>query len=156
MGKHTKEEESRKKNTKKPFFFSLLCYIGFSYTLLFSLMFLAGMIYSSGISGIFNKYLQIYELSQLNFFLFSVLGFVIFFGSFAGIFLMWKLYRAGFYIYTVSALLFITLEIIYAGFYLPDILIHITLIILFLLSFPHKLRKKKNLAEDTGIAPDPD
>jgi hypothetical protein len=156
MEKHNGKQTGSRKNTKKPFFFSLLCYIGFSYTLLFSLMFLAGMIYSSGISGIFNKYLQIYELSQLNFFLFSMLGFVIFFGSFSGIFLMWKRYRTGLYIYTVSALLFMTLEIIYAGFYLPDILIHITLIILFFLSFPHKLRKKKNLAEDAGITADPD
>jgi hypothetical protein len=154
MGKNTREQKNRITRPKKPFFFSLLCYIGFSYTMLFSIMFLAGMIYSSGISGIFDKYLQIYDLSGLNFFLFSMLGFVIFFGSFTGILLMWKLYWPGFYIYTVSALMFMTLEIFYAGFYLPDILIHVILILLFFLSFPHKMRKKNKLPENTGTTMD--
>ena len=83
-----------------------------------------------------NKYLQLYDLSRLNFLIFSISMFLIFFGAFIGVLLMWKLQRMGFYIYTISALLFLGVETILAGPFLPDILIHLVLIILFSLAFP--------------------
>ena len=132
---------------KRPFFLTFLCLIGFTYTALFSLFFLTGIIYSSGFSGVLDKYLQIYDLSRLNFFFFALAGFAIFFTSFAGVYLMWKMHWTGYYIYTFSALAFISLEMIFAGFYLPDFIIHITFIFLFLLAMAYASRKKKRAAK---------
>jgi len=130
---------------KRPLFLGFLCVIGFTYTCLFSLLFLLGMLYSTGISGILNEYLQLYDLSRLNFFLFSISGFIIFFSAFIGILLMWKVQKLGFYIYTVSAITFLILELVIAGFYLPDIIIHTLLILLFLIVFPFGRKRRARL-----------
>ena len=128
---------------KRPFFLTFLCIIGFTYTALFSLFFLLGLLYSSGISGILDKYLQIYDLSRLNFFLFALGGFAIFFSSFVGVLLMWRMHWLGFYIYVASAVVFISLEMIISGFYLPDLIVHAALVLLFLLAMIFVSRKKK-------------
>lgn len=138
-------ENQQAAKLKRPFFLTFLCIIGFTYTFMFSMLFLLGMLYSTGISGILDKYLQIYDLSGMNFFLFSIGGFFIFFSSFIGVLLMWKLQWLGFLIYTVAAIIFITLELIIAGFYLPDIVIHGTFILLFFISFLYIRRKKTRL-----------
>ncbi len=139
---------------KRPFFLTFLCIIGFTYTSLFSLLFLMGMLYSTGISGFLNKYLQIYDLSRLNFFIFSISGFLIFFTSLIGIYLMWKMQWLGFYIYAAAAVLFVSMEMIIAGFYLPDLVIHSTFILLFFISFLYgrkrnRAAKKSKLTEET-------
>ena len=138
-------ENQQAATLKRPFFLTFLCIIGFTYTVMFSMLFLLGMLYSTGISGILDKYLQIYDLSGMNFFLFSTGGFLIFFSSFVGVLLMWKMQWLGFLIYTVTAIVFITLELIIAGFYLPDIVIYGTSILLFFISFLYLRRKKRRL-----------
>ena len=100
------------------------------------------MLYSTGISGIMNKYLQLYDLSRLNFFLFSISGFLIFFSAFLGVLLMWKLQKLGFYIYAFSSLVFLLMEFSLEGIYLPDIIIHIIFIILFMIAFPFKKSRR--------------
>lgn len=129
---------------RRPFFLTLLCLIGFTYTSLFSLLFLLGMLYSTGISGILNKYLQLYDLSRLNFLLFSLGGFIVFFSSFTGILLMWRLQRLGLFIYALSVVVFIITEVILTGVFLPDIILHSLLIILFIIAFPHRQRKRRD------------
>jgi hypothetical protein len=139
----TAEENTPKtKKAKRPFFLSFLCIIGFSYTSLFSILFVFGMLYATGISGIMNKYLQLYDLSRLNFFLFSISGFLIFFSAFMGVLLMWKLQKLGFYIYAFSSLLFLLMEFSLEGIYLPDIIIHLIFIILFMIAFPFKKSRR--------------
>ena len=128
---------------KRPFFLTFLCLIGYTYTALFSLFFLLGVLYSSGISGILDKYLQIYDFTRLNFFLFATIGFAVFFSSFVGVLLMWKMQWLGYYIYTTAALAFIGLEVAIAGFFLPDFTVHIILILLFLIAMLFAGRKKK-------------
>lgn len=128
---------------KRPFFLTFLCIIGFTYTILFSILFLMGMLYSTGISGILDKYLQIYDFSRMNFFFFSLGGFLIFFTSFIGVFLMWKMQWLGFFIYTISAIIYLSMELIIEGFYLPDIAIHSTFILLFFISFLYVRKRKK-------------
>ena len=128
---------------RRPFFLTLLCLIGFTYTSLFSLLFLLGMLYSTGISGILNKYLQLYDLSRLNFLLFSFGGFFVFFSSFMGILLMWRLQRLGLYIYAMSVIVFMITELILTGIFLPDIILHSLMIILFIVAFPLRQRKRR-------------
>lgn len=139
------EKNSKTGKPKRPLFLGFLCVIGFTYTSLFSLLFLLGMLYSTGISGILNEYLQLYDLSRLNFFLFSIAGFIIFFSAFIGILLMWKVQKLGFYIYTISAITFLILELAIAGFYLPDIFVHALLILLFLIAFPFGKKRRARL-----------
>lgn len=103
------------------------------------------MLYSTGISGIMNKYLQLYDLSRLNFFIFSISMFLVFFASFIGVLLMWKVQKLGFYIYLASILIFLALETIMSGLFLPDILIHLLLIILFLIAFPFGKKRRTKL-----------
>lgn len=133
---------------KRPFLLSFLCIIGFTYTSLFSLLFLAGMLFSTGISGMMDRYFNIYDLSQLNFFLFALSGFLVFFASFIGILLMWKLQWLGFYIYSFAAIIFITLELAVTGPYLPDIIIHVLFILMFFLLFLNVRKKQKALKKD--------
>lgn len=138
---------NHKGKLKRPFLLSFLCVIGFTYTLMFSLLFLLGMLYSTGISGILDKYFYIYDLSRLNFFLFSLFGFIIFFASFLGILLMWKMQFFGFWIYLFAAITFVALELYVSGIYLPDIIIHSVFIILFFILFLHIRKKRKKLRE---------
>lgn len=130
---------------KRPHFLSFLCVIGFTYTGLFALLFLMGMLYSTGISGIMNKYLQLYDLSRLNFLIFSISMFLIFFTSFIGVLLMWKLQKLGFYIYTASGLIFLAAESIMSRPFLPDFIIHGLLILLFLIAFPFGKKRRARL-----------
>ncbi|MDT8392590.1 MAG: hypothetical protein RQ761_02010 [Bacteroidales bacterium] len=122
-----------------------MCIIGFTYTVLFSLLFLMGMLYSTGISGIFDQYFRIYDLSRLNFFLFALAGFLVFFASFIGVLLMWKMQFLGFFIYSAATILFLLLELIISGFYLPDIIINGIFILLFFIIFLYINSKKKAL-----------
>ncbi len=140
MNTKISKEETR---VRRPFFLTLLCLIGFTYTSLFSLLFLLGVIYSTGISGILNKYLQLYDLSRLNFLLFSLGGFFVFFSSFMGILLMWRLQRLGLYIYAMSVIVFMITELILTGIFLPDIILHSLMIILFIVAFPLRQRKRR-------------
>ncbi|NQT78280.1 MAG: hypothetical protein HQ565_11230 [Bacteroidetes bacterium] len=137
------EKSKEAVRVRRPFFLTLLCLIGFTYTSLFSLLFLLGMLYSTGISGILNKYLQLYDLSRLNFLLFSLGGFFVFFSSFMGILLMWRLQRLGLYIYAISVIVFMITELILTGIFLPDIILHSLLIILFIVAFPLQQRKRR-------------
>ena len=134
---------------KRPFFLSFMCIIGFTYTSLFSFLFLIGILYSTGISGMLDQYLQIYDVSRLNFLVFSISLFLVFFASFIGVLLMWKMQKLGFYIYLTSILVFLTLEFIFAGFFLPDVLIHLLLIILFLIAFPFGKKRRLRLMNKT-------
>jgi len=143
MTETSKNEKTIK--PKRPFFLSFMCIIGFTYTSLFSILFFIGILYSTGISGILNKYLQLYDLSRLNFLLFSTSLFLVFFAAFLGVLMMWKMQKLGFYIYLVSVLVFLGLEIIFTGFFLPDLLIHLLLILLFLIAFPFGKKRRLKL-----------
>jgi hypothetical protein len=59
--------------------------------------------------------------------------------------MMWKMQKLGFYIYLVSVLVFLVLEISFTGLYLPDIMIHLLLIILFLIAFPFGKKRRMKL-----------
>jgi hypothetical protein len=140
-----KEAKARKKQIRRPFFLSFLCIVGFTYTLLFAVLFIFGMLYSTGISGILDNYLRLYDLTRMNFFLFSLGGFLVFFTSFLGVLLMWKLQKLGFYVYTLSVVVFLIAEIILAGLFWPDVIIHGVLISLFLVAFPFSRRRREKL-----------
>jgi hypothetical protein len=139
------EEQNVHIRPKRPFLLSFLCVVGFTYTSLFSILFLVGMLYSTGISGILDKYLQLYDMPRMNFFFLSLGLFLVFFTAFIGVFLMWRLQKLGFYIYTASALIFVILESIIARPFLPDILIHLFLIIMFMIAFPFGKKRRARL-----------
>ena len=132
-----------KQKPKRSFFLTFISLIGFTYSAMFSILFLTGMIYSAGNSGILSQYLNLYELSRLYFFLFSIGGFLIFFASFTGIFLMWKLQWLGYYIYLAATLIFLGVELYFSGIYLPDLIIHACFILFFLLALSLNMRKEK-------------
>jgi hypothetical protein len=139
------EEQNVNIRPKRPFLLSFMCVVGFTYTSLFSLLFLMGMLYSTGISGILDKYLQLYDLPRMNFFFLSLGLFLVFFSAFLGVFLMWRLQKLGFYIYTASAVIFIILESVIARPFLPDIIIHTILIIMFMIAFPFGKKRRARL-----------
>jgi len=63
--------------------------------------------------------------------------------------MMWKMQKLGFYIYLFSVIVFLILEITFAGFFLPDILIHLLLIMLFLIAFPFGKKRRLRLMNKT-------
>ncbi len=142
------DKKSIKTKARRPFFLSFMCMVGFTYTGIFALLFLLGILFTTGISGILDKYLQIYDFSRLNFFFFSLGGFIIFFAAFLGILLMWKLQKLGFFIYAASVLLFLIVEFFLTGVFIPDIAIHILLVLLFLIAFPFKKEKRIAIPEE--------
>lgn len=139
-----KEKSVEAIKPKRSIFLTFLCLISFTYSALFALLFLTGMFYSIGKSGILSQYLDLYDLNRLNFFLFSIGGFLIFFAAFIGVFLMWKLQWLGYYIYVLASFIFIIAEIVISGVYLVDIIIHAVFIFFFAVALGIiKLRKKK-------------
>lgn len=134
---------------RRPFFLSFMCIVGFTYTGLFALLFLLGILFTAGFSGILDQYLQIYDFTRWNFFFFSMGGFVLFFVAFLGVLLMWKLQKLGFFLYTAFVFLFMVVETFLTGFFFPDIIIHSLLVLLFMIAFPFKKEKRYiSLSED--------
>ena len=64
---------------------------------------------------------------------------------FIGVLLMWKLQKLGFYINAGSAIVFLLLESIIARPFLPDIIVHLLLIILFMIAFPFGKKRRARL-----------
>jgi hypothetical protein len=147
------ENEKTVQNTraKRSFFLTFLCIIGYTYTILFSLLFLVGIFYTMGNSGILDSYLNLYDLSRFNFFLFSLGGFLIFFVSFIGVFLMWKVQWLGYSIYTAAALIFIAIQLFMSKIYLPDIIVHGVFILFYFIAILFSKRKNKAKKEVSEI-----
>lgn len=97
--------------TKRPKLLTLICLIAFVYSGLLAVIFLTGIILSSGFSNTINTYIALYELSAMQIFLLSTVGFLLFGISFWGVWKIYHLKRSGLYIFLLAGLLLIILQL---------------------------------------------
>ena len=129
------KDQEIKSNTKRPFFLSILCIAIFSYSTLFILIFLTGILYNKWITKVLNDFLAVGEVRHSFILILSFAGILLYSMSFLGAFLIWKLRRKGFYIYSVSSVLIICLPYFFHFGSLISTIVLLLLIALILLHF---------------------
>lgn len=124
------ENQEVKSGIHRPFFLSILCVAIFSYSTLFFLLFLAGILFNSWITNVLNDFLTDGYVQQSFILILSLVGLLLYSMSFLGAFLIWKLQRKGFYIFLISSFLIIFLPYL---FQFGNVISSIVLLILILL-----------------------
>lgn len=89
----------------RPFILSILCFIVFVYSSVFFTLFTFSAIFYHWISFILHDFLPDIQIDKLTILLVSVIGMVLYAGSFLGAFFIWKLKRAGYFIYLMASLI---------------------------------------------------
>jgi hypothetical protein len=128
------EEQEIKSNVHRPFFLSILCIAIFSYSILFILLFLTGILYNKWITKVLNDFLTVGEVHPSSILILSFVGMILYSLSFLGAFLIWKLKRKGFYFYLISSLLIISLPYL---FNFGNVISTIVLLLLVVLILAH-------------------
>ena len=128
------EEQEIKSNVQRPFFLSILCVAIFSYSTLFILLFLTGILYNNWITKVLNDFLTVGEVQPISILLLSIVGIILYSLSFLGAFFIWKLKRKGFYFYLISSLLIISLPYL---FHFGNVISTIVLLLLVILILAH-------------------
>jgi len=90
---------------KRPFFLSILCFSVFVYSAVFILIFLATAIFNNWIYYVLNDYLPENGVEKSVILWLSLTGIVLYGGSFFGAFLIWRMKRAGLYIFLATTAL---------------------------------------------------
>lgn len=107
------EDQEYKPQVQRPFFLSILCVAIFTYSTLFILFFLTGIIFNSWITNVLNDFLSVGEVQQNTIFMLSSVGIILYGMSFYGAYLIWKLKRKGFYLYLLSSALIVLLPYLF-------------------------------------------
>ena len=128
------EEQEIKSNVQRPFFLSILCVAIFSYSTLFILLFLTGILYNKWITKVLNDFLTVGEVHPNSILILSIVGIILYSLSFLGAFFIWKLKRKGFYFYLISSLLIISLPYL---FHFGNVISTIVLLLLVILILAH-------------------
>ena len=128
------EEQEIKSNVQRPFFLSILCVAIFSYSTLFILLFLTGILYNNWITKVLNDFLTVGEVQPISILLLSIVGIILYSLSFLSAFFIWKLKRKGFYFYLISSLLIISLPYL---FHFGNVISTIVLLLLVILILAH-------------------
>ena len=128
------EEQEIKSNVQRPFFLSILCVAIFSYSTLFILLFLTGILYNKWITKVLNDFLTVGEVHPNSILILSIVGIILYSLSFLGAFFIWKLKRKGFYFYLISSLLIISLPYL---FHFGNVISTIVLLLLVVLTLAH-------------------
>ncbi len=115
---------------QRPFFLSILCVAIFSYSTLFILIFLTGVLFNSWITNVLNDFLIEGEVERNSILLFSITGIILYSLSFYGAFIIWKLKRNGFFIFLTSSFLIIFLPYL---FHFGNLISGVVLLMLILL-----------------------
>ena len=128
------EEQEIKSNVHRPFFLSILCVAIYSYSTLFILLFLTGILYNKWITKVLNDFITVGEVHPNSILTLSFIGIILYSLSFMGAFFIWKLKRKGFYIYLISSLLIISLPYL---FHFGNVISTIVLLLLVVLILAH-------------------
>ena len=96
---------------KRPKFLTLICLIALAYNGLLTLVFFFGILMSLGMGNTLMTYAELYNLPSNKILLVSISGFLLFGVSFWGILKIYKLQILGLYIYLISSILLIILQL---------------------------------------------
>lgn len=128
------EDQELTTNVHRPFFLSIICIAIYSYSTLFILLFLTGILYNKWITKVLNDFLTVGEVHPNSILILSFVGIILYSLSFMGAFFIWKLKRKGFYIYLISSLLIISLPYL---FHFGNVISTIVLLLLVVLILAH-------------------
>ncbi len=120
---------------KRPFFLSLLCIIVFVYSFVFSMLFIAGMVFSNWITKMLTDFIPDRQFNSSTIFLISILGALLYLISFVSMIYIWKLKRIGFFIYSTVTLILIIIPFFVGQGSLITSAVLIILLILFALFY---------------------
>ena len=129
------ENQQVKSDVNRPFFLSILCVAIFSYSILFILLFLTGVLFNSWITNVLNDFLTAGEVQGSSIFMLSLVGIILYSLTFYGAFLIWKLKRKGFYVYLISSVLIILLPYLFRFGNIISAIVLLALIIMILAHF---------------------
>lgn len=124
------EDQGQATNIQRPFFLSILCVAIFSYSTLFILLFLTGIVFNSWITNVLNDFLPEGKVQRNSIYMLSISGIALYGLSFYGAFLIWKLKRNGFFVFFISSFLMVFLPYL---FHFGNIISAIVLLLLVLL-----------------------
>jgi hypothetical protein len=96
---------------KRPKFLTLVCLIALAYNGLLVLVFFYGVLMSLGLGQTLLTYAELYELSSLKILSVSIAGFILFGVSFWSILKIYQMRRSGFYIFLITGILLIILQV---------------------------------------------
>ncbi len=136
-----------KRLTKRPKFLTLVCLIALVYSGLLTLVFLSGIFLSLGAGDIIITYADLYELPRSRIIVASIAGFLLFGVSFWGILKIYHLQRMGFYIFLITGLLLVLLQLTQGFVNWYFFTVYIVFSIIFLLFFKRLSPKKKHTTE---------
>lgn len=136
-----------KRLTKRPKFLTLVCLIALVYCGLLTLVFLSGIFLSLGVGDIITTYADLYELPRSRILIASIAGFLLFGVSFWGILKIYHLQRMGFYIFLITGLLLVLLQLTQGFVNWYFFTVYVAFSIIFLLFFKRLSPKKKHTAE---------
>jgi hypothetical protein len=97
--------------TKRPKLLTLFCLIALAYNGLLTLVFFFGILMSLGLGNTMMTYAELYELSGTKILLVSISGFLLFCISFWGVLKIYRLQILGLYIYLITGILLIILQL---------------------------------------------
>ncbi|MCX6281082.1 MAG: hypothetical protein NTU51_03900 [Bacteroidetes bacterium] len=120
---------------KRPFFLEVLCIFSWVYFFVFSMLFMAGFLWSGWVTDAINLYAPVSRYSGLDVKLRLAAYAVLFILAFSGIILIWNLKRTGFYLYGVSSITIAFMQLLLPGVTFSGTIIIIVLLILFGLYF---------------------
>lgn len=103
----------KSKSKTRPFILSVLCIALFVYSVTLSLIFLFSMVFNKWISNTLAIYFPERQIESGNIFFLSLVGFVLAGSSFIGTYLIWRLRRAGLYIFSIMSLLLLAFPFLF-------------------------------------------
>lgn len=103
------ETEDQIQIIQRPFLLSILCFSVFVYAVVFILIFLFSIIFHNWVFIVMNDFLPGHGIDSQVIFYISLTGALLYIGSFLGALFIWNLKRSGYYLYTFSTILIISL-----------------------------------------------
>ncbi len=135
-GEITPVENSKVVKPKtRPVILSVLCLFSFVFLALFSLLFLAGLLNAGWITTVTNQYLASSDFTKTQTFFILGSGFLLHGIAFAGVLMIWKLRKTGYYMVTVCFLILALIQTLFPEISVTVTALYIVIIILFGLFF---------------------
>lgn len=115
----------------RPVILSIFCLFGFVYFALLALLFILATFYSGWITEVTNNYVPAEAATKAQIFLLFFSGALLHLVAFAGLILLWKMRRTGYYLLGVPCLAVACYHLFQPGLSISTTLIYILFIIIF-------------------------
>ena len=109
-------KEIKKRTRSRTFICSVTLVMAFTYFGVFFLLFAAGLFYKGPLTGIFELYLPNEENLVAEIDLFLISGFLLYLAAIAGLVILMLKKRSGFYLFTLSAVLLLLIDLSFFDF----------------------------------------